>query len=407
MSGRIRLQHVSAIPITNGLGLSGQHDNRDWPRYVRTTDIAGPYSLRDDVFASQPPDVAAAAMLAPNDIVACAVGATVGKSTLITSTEPACFAGFLVRIRPSINVDARFLSYWMQSKDYWAQIEQGVVKSTIENFSASRFRAMSFPNPPVKEQRRIADFLDDRVSRIDRIIAARREQVGLVVREFASLLELRLNSMPERIRASRVLRVLPGYAFPSAQYSQAPQDIPLLRGVNVGVGGLRWDEIVRWPKDQLIEVAQFQLSEGDVVLGMDRPWIGEGLRIAQVQECDARPLLLQRVVKLIPSDLLNPRFMVRAFQSDAFRGQVESALTGLSVPHLSGDQILEHRMPFGALAQQRGVAEELDEADVFATQSKQQLEQSIDLLTEYKSSLITAAVTGELDVSTAGPSIPG
>ena len=35
------------------------------------------------------------------------------------------------------------------------------------------------------------------------------------------------------------------------------------------------------------------------------------------------------------------------------------------------------------------------------------LERSIELFAEYKSSLITAAVTGELDVSTAGSSIPG
>lgn len=35
------------------------------------------------------------------------------------------------------------------------------------------------------------------------------------------------------------------------------------------------------------------------------------------------------------------------------------------------------------------------------------LNKSIDLLTEYQSSLITAAVTGELDVTTADSNIPG
>lgn len=36
-----------------------------------------------------------------------------------------------------------------------------------------------------------------------------------------------------------------------------------------------------------------------------------------------------------------------------------------------------------------------------------QLQKSIDLLTEYKQSLIAAAVTGELEVTTAGSGIPG
>ena len=38
-------------------GESGGEDNPDWPRYIRTTDIAGPRGLRDDVFASLPPEV--------------------------------------------------------------------------------------------------------------------------------------------------------------------------------------------------------------------------------------------------------------------------------------------------------------------------------------------------------------
>ena len=43
-----------------------------------------------------------------------------------------------------------------------------------------RSRSLNFPFPDrsVEEQRRIADFLDDRVARIDRIIAARREQIA-------------------------------------------------------------------------------------------------------------------------------------------------------------------------------------------------------------------------------------
>src|SRR5690554_4398122 len=95
---RVRLQHLAAIPITNGLGLPGEHDNPAWPRYIRTTDIETPRTLRADVFASQPPHIAAAAPVKRGDVLASAAG-TIGKSVLYLEDAPACYAGFLVRFR--------------------------------------------------------------------------------------------------------------------------------------------------------------------------------------------------------------------------------------------------------------------------------------------------------------------
>ncbi len=114
-----RLKHLSDIPLANGLGLAGSNTRSDWPRYVRTTDIASPSSLREDVFASQPPDVAESAMLERGDLLMTAAGATIGKSTCFTESYPACYAGFLVRFRAKPSVDPRFVGHWMQSAPYW------------------------------------------------------------------------------------------------------------------------------------------------------------------------------------------------------------------------------------------------------------------------------------------------
>ena len=86
---RIRLKYLAAAPISNGLGLSGAFDEPGWPRYIRTTDIKNERTLRDDVFASQPPAVAAAAPVQSRDILMTAAGATIGKSYLHYGDEPA------------------------------------------------------------------------------------------------------------------------------------------------------------------------------------------------------------------------------------------------------------------------------------------------------------------------------
>lgn len=185
---QVPLQYLGAIPMTNGLGLPGSHYDPTWPRYIRTTDIADSWSLRQDTFASQPPEVAANAMLEPGDILMTAAGATIGKSTLFSGDYPACYAGFLVRFRPRPDVSGHFIIYWMQSADYWSQINAGAVRSTIDNFSAGKYRKLRAPNIPLDEQHRTTSELDATISRIDSLITKAEQFVALAKERRSALI---------------------------------------------------------------------------------------------------------------------------------------------------------------------------------------------------------------------------
>lgn len=201
---RVPLKHLAAVPVTNGLGLPGEHDNPEWPRYIRTTDIAGPTALRDDTFASQPPEIARNALVQKGDILMTAAGATIGKSVRICEDIYACYAGFLVRYRPNDLVDGRYIAYWMQSADYWAQIDAGAVRSTIDNFSASKYQNLRVPVPSLDQQVEIADDLDKRVSRIEDALTLQREQLQLLEEYKRSLISWEVLSTTTRnSRAAR------------------------------------------------------------------------------------------------------------------------------------------------------------------------------------------------------------
>ena len=305
-------------------------------------------------------------------------------------------------------LDPRYLHHLLRSQPYRDQYNLFVRANTTFDRRIQQDDLDQLPLwlPEVVEQRRIADFLDDRVARIDQIITARRTQIAAVREHWALELEWVLGSISETTRASRVLRVLPGFAFPSEAYSEDPSDRRLLRGVNVAVGSTRWDEVVYWPEDRVDEVGEFVLGAGDLVLGMDRPWIGDGLRIARVTEDDGSPLLLQRVAKLA-SDVLDSEYLFWAYQSRRFRDQVELDLTGLSVPHLSGDQIGSFDIPVCDAHRQAAVVRALNAGTESVSRLINAIGASIGRLDEYKQSLITAAVTGEIDVTAAGGGTPG
>ena len=93
--------------------------------------------------------------------------------------------------------------------------------------------------------------------------------------------------------------------------------------------------------------------------------------------------------------------MFWAYQTAAFRKAVEAEMTGLSVPHLSGEQIAGHMIPLRPLAEQQQVAVRLDEMATQVSAAAVEMVAQSDLLEERKRSLITAAVTGEFDVTTA------
>ena len=277
----------------------------------------------------------------------------------------------------------------------------GATRSTIDNFSASKFRAMRVPLPPLNDQVAIADFLDRETAKIDALI---EKQLGLVERleeRRAHAVESVLRSNGPLVALGYFVEALPGYAFSSEGFSSDPADIPLLRGVNVKPGRIDWSEPVYWPESAAGALRDYALASGDVVLGLDRPFVGGGTRAAVVQEADLPCLLLQRVLRLRTRRNMDPRFLALLLGTRAFREYATPEFTGVSVPHLSDSQVRAFRAHIPALDQQRAFSE-----GAFATVSqvdtlKAKAERHIELAQERRSALITAAVTGQLDVGRA------
>ena len=308
-------------------------------------------------------------------------------------------------LRPSSGVDSRFIDYLLHSSVYLSELTRLSKWMPPSQFDMpwEDLKALSVPLPPLDVQRRIADFLDDQVLRIDQAVKLRQEQSRLLCQLLDNFVEASFSEANHRgaVRASRLLGVTPGFAFPSEAFRS--DGVRLLRGVNVGVGSLIWDDVAYWDPGAAnsARLCPFRLEEGDVVVGMDRPWISTGMRIAQVAADDLPALLLQRVAVLRPKISLDRRFMYWAYRDAAFRGAVEVDLTGVSVPHLSGDQILSHRLPSLPIAEQREIAASLDDTDSQTARLQSAISAQVSLLVERKRSLITAAVTGEFDVTSA------
>lgn len=154
--------------------------------------------------------------------------------------------------------------------------------------------------------------------------------------------------------------LLIGFAFKSDGFLSADSDgVPLVRGDNVQQGTIRWgDKTKKWSKDDFDELARYQLQLGDVILAMDRPIVGGGLKLAWVTQNDIPSLLVQRVCcirgKRGIADTLYLRY---ALSHPSFSGHIDRITTGANIPHISGKDIAAYSFLLPQIHEQRCIGQ--------------------------------------------------
>ncbi|MGY4908406.1 hypothetical protein [Micromonospora aurantiaca (nom. illeg.)] len=320
------------------------------------------------------------------------------------------------RVAAGPSVEPRFLYWALQAQPARQHWESAVGGATFRALNLEPLSMTPMPQVSTEEQRRIVNFLDAEISRLLRVDEARSKMADLFsVREKAIidgaiagdeevLRELGV-ALPgveaPSVRLSRICKVIPGYAFASDRFSRDSDGVRLLRGINVGTGSIDWKECVFWPQNESRELNRFALRAGDVVMAMDRPWISTGMRAAVLCPDDVPALLLQRVACLRPAPTLDHYYLFWAIISSHFRVALEGDVTGVSVPHVSGEQIGSFRLRLPSLEIQSGISSAVAKQVSVISEVRNHARIQSELLAERRRALITAAVTGRIDVTTA------
>ena len=283
----------------------------------------------------------------------------------------------------------------------------------------SEMKNISLAVPPSDEQSAIAVFLDRETGKIDALIAEQEKLLSLLAEKRQATISHAvtrglnpnapmkdsgvpwLGEVPAHwivSKCGQYLSILSGFAFPSSRFSQDESDVKLLRGVNVGVSALRWEDVVYWRREIGDRLDAYELRTGDLVIGMDRPLIADGMRVARVKEGDLPCLLLQRVASIKAGPLLSTGFLMYLLASEMFVAHFAPEVSGVSVPHISPDQIASFVIPLPPIEEQASILFFLDAEVVKLEVLEAQTARAVVLLKERRSALIAAAVTGKIDV---------
>lgn len=165
---------------------------------------------------------------------------------------------------------------------------------------------------------------------------------------------------PGRVRLGEVADMLVGFAFKSQQFLEGSEEgVYLVRGDNVQQGFIRWGEKAKkWRSDEYDDLARYHLKKDDVILAMDRPIVGGGLKLAWIKDQDLPSLLVQRVTRIrgIPNKA-RTNFLRYALSAPSFLAHIDRITTGANIPHISGKDIASFELILPSLDSQDRIVE--------------------------------------------------
>lgn len=330
--------------------------------------------------------------------------------------------------RPHANLNSRFLFYLSISHPFRKLGEAEMYGAGGQKRIPPEY-CKDFPIPlPPQEQITIVDFLDRETAKIDALVAKRQNLINRLKEKRNALIseavtrglppeaakvaglnphpKLRssgiegLGEIPEvwkTLKLGYVARLHGGYAFRSESFES--EGIPIVQMNNLKRGRLETFDANRIDESECMK--EFALNEGDLLFGMSGS-VGETGSLgnfAVVHKSDLPAQLNQRVGRFKPKKAsVETRFLSYMIQTPFFQDQILLRVTGTAQFNVSSDQVEACQAPIPPLMEQTAIADYLDRQTTNNDAMIGRIEAAITKLGEYRTALITAAVTGKIDV---------
>ena len=387
-----RLKQVCSRYGLYGANLSADNYQETGVRFLRTTDITDIGTLKGDgVFL--PSELVRDYMLNDGDLLISRSG-TVGRSFLYQSNlHGLCsHAGYLVRFVPNSFILPKYLFFFTKTVEFADFLKTSVISSTIENVNADKYAKAHLPLPSISEQANIVHYLDHVVSRIQRYINAKKRLIELLEEErrINTLSAIQsLNTASPRLEAVADLVERPVKRVSDKTY------------ISIGLYNRGRGIFLKDPRkgSELGDSDFFWLEEGDLVISGQFAWEGAIALVSDIEHgCIAShrfPILKSKPGKLDAEFLLS--FLQTAWGQLLLDHNSRGA-AGRNRP-LNVRSLMKEKISLPPIEAQRRISDML-QREALARKQVNLMEQ---LLTEYRTRLISDVVTGKLDVRGAIP----
>jgi type I restriction enzyme S subunit len=411
-----RLKFILQEPLQYGANEAAELDDPGLPRFVRITDVDESGNLRDETFRSLPEEIAKPFLLDEGDLLFARSGATVGKTFFYRKTwGKAAYAGYLIRARLKKKiVFPDYVNFITKSSLYAQWISSILIQATIQNVSAEKYASYLIPIPPLAEQQVIANFLDSEAGRIDELIGKKQKLIELLKEKRTALISHAvtkglnpkvkmkpsgvewLGAVPDHWNVKRMKHlgaIRYGLGEPPEYVDEG---LPFIRATDIKRGKVEMDLVKKIRPEDVPWSRNPQLKLHEILVVRSGAYTGDSAIItSDVVDCIAGYDMVYTARKAYAP------FMAWVLLSKyMLNGQIYLERMRAAQPHLNAEELGNFIVLLPSLPEQQTIADFLDHETGKIDSLISKVETAIEKLKEYRTALISAAVTGKIDVST-------
>jgi type I restriction enzyme S subunit len=270
------------------------------------------------------------------------------------------------------------------------------------DLSKPRMKQIPFLIPPKLEQTAIANFLDDKTTKIDQAIAIKQKQIELLKERRQILIHKAVTrGLNDKVKlkdsgVSWIGKIPEHWEVKRLKYvANLVSDKMLSKGNPLNYIGM--ENIESWTGNYIATNSETEglanyFKQGDILFGKLRPYLAK-VYLAKDEGICTTEFLVYRNNKEIFNWYLH--LLMLSFE---FINLVDSSTYGSKMPRANSDFIGNQLIPIPPKEEQTEIAEFIETATTKIATAISLKEQEIDKLKEYKMSLIDGVVTGKVKV---------
>lgn len=338
-----------------------------------------------------------------------------GSFGKVTYSDEQCFA-----IDTTYFVDRTTTKHdirWLYSALSCLDLDSVSQDTGVPGLSRDAAYAQWLAHGSVAEQRAIAAFLDRETAEIDDLISKKERLITLLEEKRAALISHAvtkgldptapmkdsgvawLGNIPAHWDVLDLRRVVRKFVdYRGATPTKVPSGVPLITARNIKNGGINFslsEEFIS-EEEYATRMVRGYPSVGDVVVTTEAP-LGEAAQIV-----DEAIALAQRIILLkTDTSLMRNDYLKQYLRSQAGQGELWSRATGSTAIGIKASHLKEISVVIPPIQEQDAIIAYLDQETAKIDALIAKVRQHIGKLRERRTAVISAAVTGKIDVRVA------
>jgi type I restriction enzyme S subunit len=336
------------------------------------------------------------------------------------ASEGGCISPAYTAMKPSRSVDPNYFQHLLKSEIFVSRL-QTTVTGIREGKSVKfeNFADIVLPVPDLATQKRIADFLDTETTRIGALIE--KKQRLLTTLHLKRSVDIS-HAVTKGIRHGAAMRASGVQWLGEIPESWALTKLGYLgrcaNGINIdgeafgtGYPFISYGDVYKnreLPKhgsglvqSSVADRKTYSVKAGDVFFTRTSETIEEVGFSSVCTEAIENAVFAGFLIRFRPySNRIYSKFSKYAFQHSGLRDYFASEMNLITRASLSQDLLRNMPVPLPPMQDQEMIANHLEKLDARINEISDRIKIGIILLVEKRAALITAAVTGQIDVST-------